>query len=111
MEKLTFSPTGPRQSGFSSGIFLPGRLDAKQAAQVLGVQEHDVPVLVSRKLLDPLGDPVDNAKKYFAAVEIMEKAADPGWLAKATRNLYRHWQEKNASRKSNGTNTESSHAE
>ena len=101
----------PRQFGFSSGNFLPARLDAKLTAQVLGFQEHDIPVLVSRNLLDPLSEPVDNAKKYFAWVEIMERAEDRAWLAKATRILYRHWQDKNASRKSNTEDNQSSHAE
>lgn len=111
MRTLSFSPSGPRQSGFSTDTFLPARLDAKQTAEILGFQEHDIPVLLSGNLLDPLGEPVDNAKKYFAWMDITQKAADRVWLAKATRRVYRHWQEKNASRKANNGNEESSHAE
>ena len=106
--------SGPRQFGLTSGnafpCHLPARLDAKQSAEVLGFQEHDIPVLVNRGLLEPLGKPADNARKYFALVEILALAEDASWLGKATRTLYQHWQEKNANRKS-GSDDQSSHAE
>jgi len=90
----------PRQCGFNSGN-LPARIDAELTAHVLGFQEHDIPVLISNELLQPLGKPADNARKYFARVEILERAEDTRWLGKATQTLYQHWQDKNASRKSN----------
>jgi len=74
---------------------LPGRLNTSETAVLLGVNEHDVPVLVSARLLSPLGKPAPNAPKYFAAVEIVERAADPRWLADATKALAKHWQRKN----------------
>ena len=85
----------PRQFGFNSGNFLPARLDAKQTADVLGFQEHDVPVLVAAKMLKPLGKPVPNAIKYFAACEIEIFAVDARWLRDATQVIYDHWKEKN----------------
>jgi hypothetical protein len=87
-------------SGESNGwrIDYPARLDAKQTAQILGFQEHDIPVLSSHGLLEPLGKPAANARKYFAKVHIMELAENPAWLAKATHALYQHWQGKNANR-------------
>jgi len=84
MEKTVFSSTG--------------RIDAAQAAQILGFQEHDIPILVSAGLLKPLGKPTQNARKFFAAVDVMEKAKDPDWLNKATQVLYSYWQKKNARR-------------
>ena len=84
----------------------PARLDSEQTARVLGFQEHDIPVLVGRDMLQPLGKPAANARKYFAAVDVQAVAADSAWLNKATRILYQHWQEKNANR----TNEESSAA-
>ena|SRR6202035_1669979 len=74
---------------------LPARLNTTEASILLGVQEHDVPVLVRARLLSPLGKPASNAPKYFAAVEIVERAADSGWLAEATKTLAKHWQRKN----------------
>lgn len=110
MSNTSYQLSVPRHFGISSGNFLPARLDAEQTAKVLGFQNHDIPVLVSRSLLEPLGRPADNARKYFALVKILECADDPAWLGKATRTLYQHWQDKNASRKSNG-GEETSHAE
>jgi len=74
---------------------LPGRLNVSETALLLGFQEHDIAPLVSAKLLVPLGKPAPNAPKYFAAVEIVDRAADPGWLAEATKVLAKHWQRKN----------------
>ena len=45
---------------------LPARIDAMQAARLLGFAEHDIPILVSAKLLTPLGTPAKSAvKKVF----------------------------------------------
>ena len=76
----------------------PARLDSAQTAKLLGFQEHDIPVLIAGDLLQPLGKPAPNARKYFAAVEVQAVAEDPAWLNKATRILYQHWQDKNANR-------------
>ena len=74
---------------------LPARLNTTEASILLGVQEHDISALIAAKLLFPLGRPAPNAPKYFAAVEIVERAADSGWLAEATKALAKHWQRKN----------------
>ena len=75
-----------------------GRIDAAQAAEILGFMEHDIPILVNAGLLKPLGKPTPNARKFFAAVDVMEKAKDPSWLNKSTQALYSFWQNKNARR-------------
>jgi hypothetical protein len=74
---------------------LPGRLNTSETAVLLGVNEHDVPVLVSARLLAPLGKPATNAPKYFAAVEIAARAEDREWLTEATKTLAKHWHRKN----------------
>src|SRR6266566_1307539 len=74
---------------------LPGRLNTSETALLLGFQEHDIAPLVAAKLLAPLGKPAANAQKYFAAVEIVERAADSEWLAEATKALAKHWLRKN----------------
>jgi hypothetical protein len=48
---------------------LPARLTVEQAGWVLGCQPHDVPVLVSYRLLKPLGNPPPNGIKFFAAAD------------------------------------------
>src|SRR6266403_5468570 len=74
---------------------LPARLNTTEASILLGVQEHDIPVLIAARLLFPLGKPAPNAPKYFAAVEIAERAANAEWLSSATKVLAKHWLRKN----------------
>src|SRR6266446_258837 len=74
---------------------LPGRLNTLETALLLGFQEHDISLLIAAKLLVPLGKPASNAPKYFAAVEIAERATNSEWLGKATKALGKHWQRKN----------------
>jgi hypothetical protein len=62
---------------------------------LLGFQEHDIAPLVAAKLLKPLGKPAPNAPKYFAAVEIAERAGDWEWLTEATKALGKYWLRKN----------------
>ena len=87
-----------------------GRIDAEQAAKILGFEGHDIPVLVSHHLLIPLGNVALNARKYFAAVDVMALAQDPVWLGKATQVVYQHWQRKNASRTKPETEAETATA-
>lgn len=74
---------------------LPARLTVEQTAWVLNCQPHDVPVLVSNRLLKPLGNPQPNSVKYFATTEILELTKDRGWLAKVTNAVSQHWKQKN----------------
>lgn len=74
---------------------LPGRLNSSETALLLGLHEHDIAPLIAAKHLLPLGKPAQNAPKYFAAVEIVERAADLVWLSNATRALALYWHRKN----------------
>ena len=78
---------------------VPARLTAEQAAWVLNCQPHDVPILVSARLLKPLGNPPPNSVKFYAASELLELVKDRAWLAKVTNVLNQHWQKKNAAKK------------
>ena len=81
---------------------LPARLNAAQAAALLGFQEHDLPLLVRADLLKPLnrvrrrdGDqPGENTVKMFALVHLLEARPDAAWLSRATRALNDHWSRK-----------------
>lgn len=77
---------------------LPAMLNAQQAAIILGVVEHDIPVLIRAGLLKPLGNPPANAVKYFAGIQILELAGEPARLGKMRDALYRYWQNKNAAK-------------
>jgi hypothetical protein len=100
-------------AGILSWRRLPARLNSVQVATLLGFQEHDIAPLVAARLLAPLGKPVPNAPKYFAAVDVEGAAQDRDWLSKATKALSQHWRAKNQSktktrlRSVNGSATES----
>jgi hypothetical protein len=79
---------------------LPARLTAEQTAWVLNCQSHDVPVLVSARLLKPLGNPAANSIKFFAAADVLEQSKDRNWLVRATHAINQHWHNKNARKKS-----------
>ena len=74
---------------------LPARLTVEQTAWVLAFQPHDIGILMTERLLKPLGAPRANTTKYFASVEVSEHARDPVWLARATNAIQKHWQRKN----------------
>jgi len=77
-------------------VRLPGRLSTGEVAAVLGFSEHDIPVLVAAKLLEPLGKPAANGPKYFASVDIVPLSNNREWLSRATRTLANYWRRKNA---------------
>ena len=62
---------------------LPARLTAEQSASVLVFEEHDIPKLVQKKLLKPLGHPAKNCVKHFWVDDVLEIAKDRDLLAKA----------------------------
>ena len=77
---------------------LPAMLNVQQTAVLLGVGEHDIPVLIRANLLEPLGNPPPNAVKYFAGIQILEMAAAPGLLGKIRSAIYEYWQGNNAAK-------------
>jgi len=89
------SVTAQERLGLLNCRRLPGRLNTSEAALLLGFQEHDMAALIAAKLLVPLGKPAMNSPKYFAAVEITERADDRDWLSEATKALAKYWQRKN----------------
>ena len=81
---------------------LPARLTAEQAAWVLNCQPHDMPILVSSRLLRPLGNPPPNGIKFFATADVLEVVKDRAWLTKVTNTINQHWHRRN-SRKTSGS--------
>src|SRR5262249_26485170 len=73
---------------------LPARLDVQQTATLLGLQEHDIPLLVRARLLKPLGKPASNSIKYFSSATVQNHANDCSWLDKATLTISQHWRTK-----------------
>jgi hypothetical protein len=78
---------------------LPARLPAENIAVILCCAPHDVPVLVAAKLLRPLGNPAQNAVKYFSTAEVLELTKDRAWLVRMTNTISQHWHRKNEAKK------------
>jgi hypothetical protein len=83
----------------------PARLTVEQAAWLLGCQFHDIPILVSSRLLKPLGNPPQNGIKFFSAAEVTELAKDRAWLTKMTQTISQHWHARNVRQKGHTRNT------
>ena len=81
---------------------LPAMLNMAQTAAMLGLAEHDIPVLVRAGLLKPLGDPPPNAVKSFATAQVLELAGELTLLNKIRGTVYEYWRGKNAGRSNAG---------
>lgn len=73
----------------------PGRLTAEQAAWFLGFSVHEIPILIAKGLLKPLGHPAHNGQKYFLAKTLEELRRDEKWFGKASDAIVEHWRYKN----------------
>jgi len=74
----------------------PGRLTAEQAAWFLGFSAHEIPMLVNKGLLKPLGHPAHNGQKYFLTATLEELRRDEKWFAKASDAVVEYWRDKNS---------------
>lgn len=77
---------------------LPAMLNIQQTAVLLGLAEHDIPVLIGFGLLKPLGDPPPNAVKYFASIQVLGLAGEISRLCKMRNAVYEYWRGKNAAK-------------
>lgn len=85
-----------------SVVGIGGRCTAHAAALILGFEKHDIPVLVKKGLLRPLGRPSQNSTKYFPTVTLLALRCDVGWLGKATDAIQSHWRHKNHTEENGG---------
>jgi hypothetical protein len=85
----------PRQAEFLNLRCLPARLNVEEAAWYLGFSPTDIPILVAKNLLKPLGDPAPNGVRYFARPDLDQLISDAKWLDKASAALIKHWHERN----------------
>jgi hypothetical protein len=73
----------------------PACVSMETAAAIFGWPNYYLPFLVRVGHLKPLGKPAQNARKWFATVEIERACADPVWLDKAIRIVEKQIQEMN----------------
>ncbi len=57
--------------------------------------------------MKPLGNPLPNSIKFFAAPDVLELTKDRSWLVKATMTINQHWQQKNARQRKRALEAES----
>ena len=69
----------------SNGRPRPACVGMEAAAGIFGWPDYYLPFLVRAGHLKPLGKPAQNARKWFATVEIERASCDPDWLDKAIR--------------------------
>jgi hypothetical protein len=83
----------------SNGRARPACVGMEEVAAIFGWPDYYVPFLVSAGHLMPLGKPAQNARKWFATVEIERMCGDPDWLDKAVRIVEKQIQEMNKRQK------------
>lgn len=62
---------------------------------MLGLQQHDIAILVVARVLQPIGNRQPNGRNFFAAIEINELAQDQSWVNRERLEIQRHWHVKN----------------
>ena len=95
----------PEQEQFLKLPNKQGILLSEEAAWLIGVKVHNIPVLIRAKLLRPLGRPGPSSIKYCATVEVDRLIADVAWLARVIDAIYRHWRNKNAKKRKKSART------
>ena len=80
----------------------PACVDAEAAAQFLGWPPYFMPLLARAGHLKPLGKPAQNARKWYAVVELERVSRDPAWLDRAIRIVDRLVREANGKQKGKG---------
>jgi len=76
----------------------PERLTAEQAAWMLGFSPHEIPILVAKNLLKPLGHTAPNSPKHFLAATLEDLRRDEKWHSKAADAVMEYWRYKNGRR-------------
>ena len=80
----------------------PQRLTSEEAAGRLGLSPHEIPILVARGLLKPLGHPAVNAPKFFLTATLTDLERDEKWHGKVADAIQEYWRFKNG-RQQNST--------
>ena len=83
---------------------LPDRLTATETAAKLGLSPHEIPILVAKGLLKPLGHPAVNAPKFFLTATLKDLERDDKWHGKVADAIQEYWRSKNG-RQQNSTAT------
>jgi hypothetical protein len=72
------------------------RLTADDVARILHTDADGVTYLVHEGLLDPIGTPSGNKRRFFFAEDLLENIRDRKWVSKVTDALYSFIESRNA---------------
>ncbi len=61
----------------------------------LGRSPHEIPILIAKGLLEPLGHPAPNAPKFFLTATIDDLRRDEKWHGKVVDAIQDYWHYKN----------------
>ena len=84
---------------FLSLLLRPARVTMQQSAWLLGFGEKDIPILIAKGLLRPLGHPAYNGQKFLLTATLEDLRRDEKWFIRASDAIIEYWRDKN-SRKS-----------
>jgi|ERR1700683_2568532 len=84
-----------------TAIRLPGILEADEAAVLLGVPPHTIPILIGAKHLKPLGNPREKSSKKFSADYIDDLSHDQKWQNQTIRIIETYWTTQNSKKSGN----------
>jgi hypothetical protein len=83
----------------TSSRLRPACVGMEEAAAMFGWPNYYMPFLVRVGHLKPLGKPAQNARKWFATVELERLSHDPEWLDKAIRIVEKQIRDMNEKQK------------
>lgn len=79
------------------GLLLrPSRVTMQQAAWLLGFGETDIPILIAKGLLRPLGHPPHNGQKFFLTATLDDLRRNEKWFGRASDAIVDYWRHKNS---------------
>ena len=86
----------------------PERLTAEEAAWMLGYAAHEIPILIAKNLLKPLGHPAHNGPKHFLTAALKDLERDEKWHSKAADTVMEYWRHKNGRKQDSAESRQSS---
>ena len=63
---------------------MAARLTVEQVAKMLGFSIEQIRYLTAKRMIKPLGKPVQQSTKYYATLDVLRLQLDLVWLSKAT---------------------------
>lgn len=89
-------PMKPEVKEFLSLLLKPSRVTMQQAAWLLGFGETDIPILIAKGLLRPLGHPPHNGQKFLLTATLDDLRRDEKWFGRASDAIVDYWRHKNS---------------